>query len=73
MPEDNSHYTCYLLRLRRMDNAGQPVWRFTLESPGGGSPQVFSSLDELLAFLQTLTAGADRPGAQPITTGDRRC
>jgi hypothetical protein len=64
MPKDYPPYQSYLLRLRRMDNAGQPVWRFSLESPGG-APQPFATLDDVMAFLRALTADMDRLAADP--------
>ena len=33
MSSNDLNYHAYLLRLRRVENAGQPVWRFSLEQP----------------------------------------
>ncbi len=50
--------TAYLLRLRRVDNGGLPVWLFALESPDGRSRHWFSDLAALMAFLALITTGA---------------
>lgn len=34
MNEKPRTYRSYLLRLRLVDNAGQPVWRVSLQEPG---------------------------------------
>lgn len=52
MKPDTVNYQAYLLRLRRVDNAGQPVWRFSLERPGSGEPRNFDRLVEVFDFLQ---------------------
>ena len=44
-------YRSYLLRLRLVDNAGQPVWRASLEEPGSGHEQHFESLETLCTYL----------------------
>jgi hypothetical protein len=73
MPDDSGNYRCFLLRLRRLDNAGRPVWRYSLESPGGES-HVFSRLADLSDFLGTLVAddGAQTWGAMPPATASGR-
>jgi hypothetical protein len=62
MPENYLHYQSYLLRLRYLDNGGQPVWRFSLEGPGG-APEPFTTLEDVMAFLRALTADIDRLAA----------
>ena len=49
---NDANYHAYLLRLRRVDNAGQPVWRFSLERPGQGERHNFDQLIDVLNFLQ---------------------
>lgn len=51
MDEEAVAYRAYLLRIWRADNDGRPVWRFTLQPIGPGSPEVFCSAYELLSFL----------------------
>ena len=46
------NYQAYLLRLRRVENAGQPVWRFSLEQPGRGDRQQFDRLGDVFEYLQ---------------------
>ncbi len=41
----------YLLRLRWLENGGQPVWYFTLESPDGSTRHEFRGLQALTNFL----------------------
>lgn len=43
-------YRSYLLRLWRVSEE-KPVWRASLEDPRTGNRMLFSSLDELFAFL----------------------
>jgi hypothetical protein len=52
-------YWSYLLRLRLVDNAGQPVWRASLEEPGSGHEQHFESLEALCVYLAGLIAPND--------------
>ena len=52
MKPNEINYQAYLLRLRRVDNAGQPVWRFSLEQPGRGERRQFDRLAEVFEFLQ---------------------
>jgi hypothetical protein len=47
----STFYQSFLLRLRRVNNAGRPVWRFSLESAGSPENHQFQNLDELYAFL----------------------
>ncbi len=44
-------YLSYLLRLRRVNEAGQPVWRISLEAPGGETYLQFENLPALFAYL----------------------
>jgi hypothetical protein len=52
MKPNDVNYQVYLLRLRRANNAGQPVWRFSLERPGHGERRNFDQLAEVFGFLQ---------------------
>jgi hypothetical protein len=47
----SAFYQSFLLRLRRVNNAGRPVWRFSVESPASPENLHFQNLDELCAFL----------------------
>ncbi len=51
MQLDKSAYQSYLLRLRRLEREGQPVWCASLESSITGHRQDFPDLDALVAFL----------------------
>ncbi len=52
MKTNDFNYHAYLLRLRRVENAGQPVWRFSLERPGRGERQLFDRLGDVFDYLQ---------------------
>lgn len=45
-------YRSYLVRLRLVENAGQPVWRATLQVPGEARERRFESLGALCAYLE---------------------
>jgi hypothetical protein len=47
-------YESYLLRLWESDEAGQLVWRASLESADTGERRGFADLDSLLAYLETV-------------------
>ena len=44
-------YRSYLIRLWRLDNAGQPVWRAALQEPGTETQISFASPAALWAYL----------------------
>ena len=44
-------YIAYMLRLWRSESQDRQQWRASLESPHTGERQVFSSLEQLYAFL----------------------
>jgi len=46
-----SPYFAYMLRLWRSESQDRQQWRASLESPHTGERQVFSSLEQLYAFL----------------------
>jgi hypothetical protein len=52
MKSNDLSYQAYLLRLRRVENAGRPVWRFSLERPGRGERQLFDRLGDVFEYLQ---------------------
>ncbi|MEZ4619997.1 MAG: hypothetical protein R2867_31460 [Caldilineaceae bacterium] len=47
-PQD---YFAYLLRLRRVDNAGHMEWVITLHEPGSDHEYRFADLIDLIYFL----------------------
>lgn len=51
MDKGQPTYRAYLIRLWRADNAGQPVWRVSLEAPGSHKQIRFDSLPALCAYL----------------------
>ena len=51
MDKSSPTYHSYLLRLWRVDNAGQPVWRVSLEAPGSRAQLHFESLSALCVYL----------------------
>jgi hypothetical protein len=53
MGKERDDYASYLLRLRRSDRNGQPTWRASLESTRDGERLEFSSVEALLAYLDT--------------------
>jgi hypothetical protein len=55
----------YLLRLWPVQQAGQTVWRASLENPHTGEQLGFATLERLFAFLedQTVLAGDEKPAA----------
>ena len=48
---DDLPYYAYMLRLWRSESQGCQQWRASLESPHTGERHVFSSLEQLYAFL----------------------
>lgn len=63
MNQESPSYLSYLIRLRRVDNGGQPLWRISLEAPGAGERRNFAELEELVAFLRLRMT----PVATPVT------
>jgi hypothetical protein len=53
--EEVPDYLAYLLRLWRVRGKGTTGWRASLESPGSGKCQGFSSMDDLFLFLRRQT------------------
>lgn len=48
-------YLSYLLRLYRVSDKEEAVWRASLESPRNGESLVFASLEELFEYLRAAT------------------
>lgn len=51
MSDEPSSYHAYLLRLWRTECRGRWQWRASLESPHTRERRLFSSLEQLFAFL----------------------
>jgi hypothetical protein len=45
-------YLAYMVRLWRIEDDDEPVWRASIESPHTGERQVFADLESLIAFLR---------------------
>ena len=52
MPDEESDYASYLLRLWRAEEGGRRVWRASLERVHGGEQRSFASLQALIAYLE---------------------
>lgn len=52
MTNQQQRYMSYLLRLWQTEHDGRQVWRFSLESPGTGERQGFTTMGALCEFLQ---------------------
>ena len=63
MDKSSPTYRSYLLRLWWADNAGQPVWRVSLETPGSHTQLHFESLTALCAYLAQQLSLAERKEA----------
>jgi hypothetical protein len=64
MPDD---YFAYLLRLRRVDNAGHTQWVITLQEPASNREYRFTDLIALVHFLHETMGNTQSP-----TISDRR-
>jgi len=60
-------YESYLLRLWESDEAGQLVWRASLESSGTGERNGFADLASLFAYLQTVCQTLPPDDAKELT------
>jgi len=60
-------YQAYLLRLWRVDGEGTKLaeWRVSLEDPHTGERLGFANLEQLFAFLLTLTEGKAEKAQAP--------
>lgn len=52
MDEEQCDYASYLLRLWKVQQDGQTIWRVSLERTQDGQRLNFPSLEALIAFLQ---------------------
>ncbi|MFZ1757467.1 MAG: hypothetical protein WAU10_27210 [Caldilineaceae bacterium] len=62
----------YLLRLRRADNSGQPLWFFSLESTDGRTRHEFRGLPALMEFLVFYTDSLDAAHSRSTTDNEQR-
>ena len=62
MNKRQASYLSYLLRLRRVDNAGRPVWRASLEAAGSEAQIYFDNLEALCAYLVRQMQSPDEKG-----------
>jgi len=53
--EEQSDYQSYLLRLWRVSDDEEPIWRASLKSSRSGEQVGFGSLEDLFEFLQRQT------------------
>lgn len=53
MSHSTGSYLSFLLRLRRVDNGGRPLWHLSLEAPGAARAHHFASVADLLDFLRS--------------------
>ncbi len=67
------HYAAFLLRLWNLGDGESLSWRASLEDPHTGQQQAFSSLGELVTFLQAYIQQppkADPSAMEPFETDD---
>lgn len=55
MNPDGEEYHAFILRLWRVTEKGQPVWRAALEESGNTKQRFFASLQNLFEFLLDYT------------------
>jgi hypothetical protein len=65
-------YESYLLRLWESDEAGQLIWRASLESTDTGERRGFADLVSLFAYLETVCQALppDEAERQPKPSGE---
>jgi hypothetical protein len=66
MAQECPDYLSYLIRLWRVREMGQDVWRASVQHPGTGERVSFRTLDELFVFLRQQT-GAVSTSQEDIT------
>ena len=71
-PTNQATYYAYLLRLRRVDNAGRPTWRISLEKPGNKTPIYFESLTAMCAYLAAKLSLEEEKGSKMNHEGDNQ-
>ena len=62
MSERRSTYLAFMLRIRWAENAGQPVWRISVERPGQPGQVRLESLAALCAYLTAQTQNDEEEG-----------
>jgi len=72
MIDEPSGYHAYLLRLWRTECQGQWQWRASLESPHTRERQLFSSLEQLFAFLSEQCEDRTAGVGQEETEGQQK-
>ncbi|NJN98761.1 MAG: hypothetical protein HC875_34050 [Anaerolineales bacterium] len=55
-------YLSYLLRLRRVNEVAQPVWRISLETPGSETQVQFENLSALCTYLAARIRAVEEEG-----------
>jgi len=63
-------YLSYLLRLWETSNGERVIWRASLESPGSGQRQGFSSIKSLMAFLEAEITSTPEQRRDPPVPGE---
>lgn len=73
MAPEEKHYLAYMLRLWQVDDAEQPRWRASLESPHTGERCNFVDLETLFVFLRerTITSSMDGEELADLGRGGR--
>lgn len=57
MATTNERYFAYLLRIWQIRDAGQLIWRASLEDPHTGKREGFPNLEALIDFLMKMISG----------------
>jgi hypothetical protein len=65
MGDEPEFYRSYLLRIWRGGDAATPVWRLLIEDVRSHERRGFSSLEQLLAFLQEQAGMRSPPRSTP--------
>ncbi len=63
MAKHRPKYLSYLLRIWQVDDDEAPVWRASLQRPGGEAQQGFADLEELFAYLRSQACAGSEPTA----------
>jgi hypothetical protein len=65
MMAEQPGYLAYMLRMWRVNDGENPVWRASVESPHTGERHGFANLELLFAFLEEKTGELARREVQP--------
>jgi hypothetical protein len=65
-------YFAYLLRIWRADGDDEPIWRASLQRPGGAERRGFASLEELFAYLRSQAYAGATPVPPAAERGEER-